>query len=161
MRRHGDGYESHAFMYDVYLAAPFFNDKQRNLCQFIESMEGTDLLVYSPRRDGGMLEPDSTIYNRNRIFKSNTAAINASRWILVVIDDFDPGVLWEMGYAHAQGIPTLAYSDVPGRGLNVMLAGSSELGFVNGRPDLNELFYRVGEDLKCAFPRNTWSGEIE
>ena len=151
----------YSHLYDVYLAAPFFNDKQRDVCKFIESLENSSQLVYSPRRDGGMLEPDSTIYERNRIFKSNTAAINASAWILVVVDDYDAGVLWEMGYAHAQGVPTLTYSDVPGRGLNVMLAGSSGLGFVNGRLDLQYLFKRLYLDGSKAFPRNTWSGEIE
>ena len=154
-------YESHAFIYDVYLAAPFFNDKQRGLCRFVESMEDTNQLVYSPRKDGGMLTQDATKSEQNRIFQSNIAAINASRWILVVVDDYDPGVLWEMGFAHAQGIPTLTYSDVPGRGLNVMLAGSSELGFVNGRDALKQLFVNITLDGVISFPRNTWSGEIE
>lgn len=143
----------------VYLAAPFFNDTQRNVCSFIERHERDTLPIYSPRIDGGVLTPDATNEQREAIFTSNTDAIDDASWVLAVIDDFDSGVIWEMGYAWGQAVPTLGYSDVPGRGLNVMLAGSCSLGFVNGRNELGALL-RSGDPSEW-FPRNTWRGEIQ
>lgn len=143
----------------VYLAAPFFNDAQRDLCTFIEEFETSSLLIYSPRKDGGVLKPDASDEDRERIFSENVTAIEAARWTLAVIDDFDTGVLWEMGYAYAKGIPILGYSDVEGRGLNVMLAGACALGFANGRASLGSLLR--AKSIWGVFPRNTWAGEIQ
>lgn len=145
----------------VYLAAPFFNDEQKELCEFIEGHDRGDQPIYSPRLDGGVLKPDSSNEHRKTIFASNCVAIDTAQWVLAVIDDFDAGVIWEMGYAHANGIPTLGYSDVEGRGLNVMLAGSCNLGFLNGRNVLEDLLrYNAVWDWD-RFPKNTWSGEIQ
>ena len=147
----------------IYLAAPFFNDTQRDLCDFIEGCETGNRPIYSPRKDGGVLKPDSTNSERNEVFSGNTVAMSTARWILAVIDDFDTGVLWEMGYAHGKGVPTLGFSDVEGRGLNVMLAGSCNLGFINGRTELSRLLSSPPgvQTLWEPFPRNTWSGEIQ
>lgn len=139
----------------VYLAAPFFNDEQRDLCTYIEGLN-QEWPIYSPRSDGGVLKPDSTDSERGNVFESNTNGIYAAQWMLAVVDNFDAGVLWEMGYAWAKKIPTLAYSDVEGRGLNVMLAGSCELGFVTGRERLYDILTK-----KIPFPRNTWRGSIQ
>jgi hypothetical protein len=145
----------------IYLAAGFFTDKQKELCSFIESLEKPVAPIYSPRIDGGVLKPDSDAIEIEATFKSNTIAINVARFVLAVIDDYDPGVIWEMGYAHGKtGI--LAYSDVPDRGLNVMLAGSCNLGYINGRDDLGAFFKEYGEFMAGdIFPRNTWSGSIQ
>lgn len=143
-----------------YLAAGFFNDQQRDLCAFVEGYEAMGQPIYSPRRDGFVLKPDATTEERRSVFESNTLAIETASWVLAVVDDFDPGVIWEMGYAFAHGIPTLGYSDVEGRGLNVMLAGSCELGFINGRVALADLL-NGGDDVWSKFPRNTWRGEIQ
>ncbi len=146
-----------------YLAAPFFNDEQRDLATYIEGLETTDQPIYSPRNDGYVLKPDASNEERAEIFGSNIMAINSARFVLVVIDDFDPGVMFELGVAHARGVPVLAYSDVPERGLNVMLAGAANLGFVNGREDLKLLFktLRGGIFIEDVAPRNTWAGEIQ
>ncbi len=147
----------------IYLAAPFFNDIQTGLCDFIEGFETNAQPIYSPRKDGGVLKPDSTNSERLEVFVSNTMSMSTAQWMLAVIDDFDTGVLWEMGYAHAKAIPTLGYSDVEGRGLNVMLAGSCDLGFVSGRSELETVLQRTQAhpNIWEAFPRNTWRGEIQ
>ncbi len=142
----------------IYFAAPFFNDAQRQLCDFVEGLGSGLNPIYSPRHDGGVLKPNSNDAQRAEVFESNKRAINVADWILAVVDDFDAGVIWEMGYGHAKGVPTLGYSDIKGRGLNVMLAGSCNLGFTNGRADLRKLFEL---DHPINFPRNTWSGEVQ
>lgn len=153
----------------IYLAAGFFNDSQRELCSYIEGLETSKLPIYSPRKDGFVLTPHASLEEKANVFASNKVAINNCQMVLAVIDDLDTGVVWEMGYAHAWDIPILAYSDVPGRGLNVMLAGCAGLGFVNGRSDLKAIFVEMStiasDDLIpvffTKFPRNTWPGEIQ
>lgn len=144
----------------MYLAAGFFNDEQRALCEFVESFESSLAPIYSPRKDGGVLRPTSSQREISMTFDNNKISIENARWVLAVIDDFDPGVMWEMGYAHAKGVSILGYSDVMGRGLNVMLAGACNLGFVNGRDSLQQIIvdWRSGF---WNFPKNTWSGEIQ
>ena len=146
-----------------YLAAPFFNDEQRNLATYIEGMETIDQPIYSPRKDGYVLSPDATNEQRKEIFDSNVMAIVAARFVLCVIDNFDPGVMFELGVAYRAAVPVLAYSDVEGRGLNVMLAGAASLGFINGREDLKSLFKQLRTDVSIEdiAPRNTWAGEIQ
>ncbi len=145
----------------VYMASGFFNDGQKDLCDFIEAMETPSIPIYSPRIDGGVLKPDSSPEVARDVFESNKEAIYNCAFVLAVVDDFDPGVLWEMGYAHGVAIPMLAYSDVKGRGLNVMLAGGCALGFVNGRDDLKRTIESWNGHFDMAFPKNTWSGEIQ
>lgn len=143
----------------IYLAGPFFNDTQRDLIGWFEKLEIVDGVppIFSPRREGIVLKPDSPPKEWEQTFRMNVTAIKVAKFVLAIIDDFDPGTIWEMGYAYGVGIPTLAYSDVPGRGLNVMLAGSCKLGFINGRDDARKFLV----DGAQKFPRNTWSGEIE
>ena len=150
----------------VYLAAPFFNEYQRDLVTFIEQSfmkagSGATLPLFSPRLDGGILKADATDKERGEIFDSNVQAIQQAGWMLAVIDDFDTGTIWEMGLAHALGVEVLAYSDILGRGLNVMLAGGATLGFVNGRMDLANVISDAEASEPNSFPRNTWSGSIQ
>ena len=146
----------------MYLASGFFNDKQRDLCDFIEGLERMPHMpIYSPRKDGGVLRPDSPPNQIKEVFDSNKISIETANFVLAVIDDYDAGVLWEMGYAHGKNISTLGYSDVEGRGLNVMLAGGCNLGFVNGREALKKTLIDWGDLKFDAFPRNTWSGAIQ
>ena len=70
--------------------------------------------------------------------------------ILARIDDFDPGTIWEIGFAYGRRLleasPGLAvvhfphprvyaYTTVPTRGLNLMLAQSVD-GFLKGLPSV-------------------------
>lgn len=154
-----------------YLAAPFFTTEQIQLVAFIENLDlepmrggyAAGQTIYSPRNDGLVLKTTATDQERSQVFAENVRAILAARFVLAVIDDFDPGVIFEVGFAYGQGVPILAYSDVPGRGLNVMLAGAADLGFVNGRPELAALFARFtgGVYIDDVAPRNTWAGDIQ
>ncbi|MEK0324767.1 MAG: nucleoside 2-deoxyribosyltransferase [Nitrosopumilus sp.] len=118
----------------IYLAAGFFKPNQVNLCEYIEGLgKELGLAIYSPRLDGGVLKKNASSEEKEEIFQSNCTSIQVARWVLVVIDDYDPGVIWELGYAYGMGKLCIAYSDVSGRGLNVMLAESCRGGFINGR----------------------------
>jgi nucleoside 2-deoxyribosyltransferase len=143
----------------VYLAAPFFRPDQVSTVDGVEKLLddtfGQDA-VYSPRRIG-ILTKNALPEERARIFRGNIDGIEGSTLMVAVIDDFDPGTVWEMGAAWAKRIPTIAYSNVPGRGLNVMLSQTC-VGFANGVLDLQIKLdlWRRGELFG-----EVWAGEVQ
>jgi len=67
----------------VYLAAPFFNDTQRALCQQIEDVfAANQRTLVSPRRDVGIVTPE----NARKVFNANLDAIAACAVVLAVLD---------------------------------------------------------------------------
>ncbi len=67
----------------VYLAAPFFNDTQRALCQQIEdTFASCERSLCSPRRDVGIVTPE----NARAVFDANLAAIDGCTLVLAVLD---------------------------------------------------------------------------
>jgi len=151
-----------AKLYAFYLAAPFFNDEQREVCQAIEdAAKNAGVRCFSPRRDAGVLRPDSSEFDRRAVFNHNLIGLRNSKYVLARIDDFDPGVLWEIGYAYALQVPIVAFSTVPGRGLNLMLAQSA-IGFIS---ELSNVLLFLRSGVKDAFDwtpvKRLWEGEIQ
>lgn len=110
----------------VYLAGPFFNNEEKDLIKRLENhLEKRSHNVFSPSRDGGILEKNASLNNRISIFSQNIGAINWCDVVVAIIDNRDSGTIWEMGYAYALGKPIIAYSD-KGYTLNVMLAEAVE-----------------------------------
>ena len=110
----------------LYLAAPFFTPSQLDLVVRLEGIVNAipDLVLYSPRVDGVLTkmtqeERDAAALS---IFEKNCEEIARADVVLAVIDDRDTGVIWEMGYAFAKGVPIVTYTDRD-FGLNVMLKG--------------------------------------
>lgn len=78
--------------------------------------------------------------------------------VIARIDDWDPGTVWEMGFAFSYGKPTIAWSLVPGRKLNLMLSESCE-GFINGMGDMKRFFLPDGKiNSEVAL---SWQQEVE
>jgi nucleoside 2-deoxyribosyltransferase len=110
----------------VYIAAPFFNPDQLAIVERIESMlKGKRIPYHSPREEGVLTkmedhtraEKGAVIYDVN---------INGLEWcthLIAVIDDYDTGTVWEMGYAHAKGKGIFTYSSQQ-YGINIMLEQS-------------------------------------
>jgi nucleoside 2-deoxyribosyltransferase len=108
----------------VYLAGPFFNPEQIDTIHRIENLcKLNHVDFFSPRLEC-MCPPDATEEQRRYSFEANVFHIVNAKYILARIDDFDPGTMWEMGYASRCGVPTYAFTTVEGRGLNLMLAAS-------------------------------------
>jgi len=88
-----------------YLAGPFFNPAQVAVIKQIETLVETVMgwTLYSPRRDGGVLldmTPEVRAANARRLFVENVDRITQSDHVIAVIDDRDPGTVWELGYAY-------------------------------------------------------------
>lgn len=132
-----------AFKHKIYLAGPFFNEKQLALTKWLEeSCKSAGLDYFSPR-ERCCCPPDASMAQRKLTFDMNTNGIENCDLVLACIDDYDAGTMWEMGYAHALNKKVVAYSMVPGRGLNLMLAQSC-VGFINGEEALKEFIGTTG-----------------
>ena len=110
----------------VYLAGPFFNPRQLTYINAIEQLlTDEDIKFFSPRV-GGTLASSRISQGDDiskTIYKNNIDAIDDCNIIVAVIDDFDTGTIFEMGYAAARQKRIISISAF-NHGLNIMLAES-------------------------------------
>lgn len=128
----------------IYLAAPFFNSEQVALVDKLEAViEASGWHMFSPRlganacemnalielkkiwvESDGMPEPSAPSSElRMRVFQDNYTNIDDADLLLAVIDDFDVGVMFEVGYAFARHVPIVTHT-ARDYGCNLMLAHS-------------------------------------
>ena len=110
----------------IYIASPFFNEKQLELVKLIETtLNKNRIPYYSPRSEGtlgDMSEEERQAWKKS-IYLKNVCNICDCSLMVAVIDDRDIGTIWEMGYATSAGKPIISLSN-SNHGLNVMLAES-------------------------------------
>lgn len=107
----------------IYLAGPFFNLQQlwlvnecrRNLCEF-------GFNVFSPYHDIGMGTAEQVV-------SKDLAAIDNCDLLFALLDDMDPGTLFEIGYAKAQGKTVVIYTSQADNESLKMMRGSHCLIF--------------------------------
>ena len=92
-------------MLKIYLAGPFFSEKQINLIERIESQfdkYGFD--YFSPRKSGGVishLSPEDRTKESKKIYDSNIREMVNANVLFAIIDGRDTGTVYEMGYFKA------------------------------------------------------------
>lgn len=151
-------YENEPLKHKVYLAGPFFNNEQRIVAATIEQYAEDSKLDYFSPRLRCCCPPDAPFTQRVVSFDMNCKAIEGSDLVLARIDDFDPGTMWEIGYAFAHKRPVYAYTTVEGRGLNLMLAQSCS-GFLRGFEEISNFLGKNGlVDWNVA--HKIYNGEI-
>lgn len=151
-------FSSNSMTHKIYLAGPFFTTAQLATAVVAEeacNAAGVD--AFSPRLKC-CCPPNASMAQRKASFDMNTEAIKQCDLVLACIDDFDAGTMWEMGFAFALKKPVYAYTLVPGRGLNLMLAQSCA-GFINGVPQLTK-FLSKGGMVDFTEATKTHGGEI-
>lgn len=135
----------------VYIAAPFFNRKQVEMVMAIEEqLELFGIKYFSPRNDGILLEMSAAERNEKMeaIYKSNIRNLNACNFLIAVIDDYDTGTVFELGYFAAlleereQTVVTITGNDYD---LNVMLRFATDC-HVKGINELHELLNYIRRD---------------
>ena len=90
--------------YDIYLAGPFFNYSELSVVEEMRDLfRDAGLRVFSPYHDVGLGQVA-------QIAKKDIEGLQASRIVVACLEDYDPGTIFEVGYARALGIPTLIYS---------------------------------------------------
>ncbi len=140
--------------FSVYLASGWFNESQMEcMTRLYNFLIELGFIVNSPYYNGIAVNKENDSPEiRERAYQWNLDAIEMSDIVLTVIDDFDPGVIFEMGYAagvssmdHLNSLPEIiSYSDVTGRGLNLMLQKAS-WAFANRLDELHEQLRRFVE----------------
>lgn len=149
----------------AYLASGWFSPQQKTTMDKVRNiiLDFKEIKLFSPFYDGIVLDKNNdSPEKRKEVFDIDIGTIAFSDLVVVVIDDFEPGTIFEMGAAAIIGwmfdksmmsefltgtaklrnIPrVLAYSDVSGRGLNVMLQ-QSVWGFANGEKELRDQLNR-------------------
>ena len=112
----------------IYLASPFFNEEQLNFVKELEeAFDIAGISYFSPRSEGVLIEmtPEEKEKKMTEIFESNVKHIAQANLVVAVIDDWDTGTVWEMGFAYGINIPIMTISNHD-YGLNVMVRQSVE-----------------------------------
>lgn len=134
----------------AYLAAPFFNPVQIALVEKLEIViEEIGYRLFSPRQGNNAIEmnklikaqkewdwglennpvasdiprPELSEELRYAVFKDNVENIDDADIVIAVIDNFDVGVMFEIGLAFARHVPILTHTGAE-YGCNLMLAHS-------------------------------------
>lgn len=119
--------------HNVYVAGPFFNDKQVADMERLEAvLESHGKTLFKPRfvSEIGEVGP-------RRCFLDDIRGIRDADMVIANLMDEDSGTMFEIGYAYAHGIPVYGYLDglAPGAHVNLMIAQSVETVF-SGPDDL-------------------------
>jgi nucleoside 2-deoxyribosyltransferase len=120
----------------VYIAGPFFGLAQVWLVDLVRHALGElGARPFSPLHDVGR--------GGSEVAKADLEALDRSDSVLALLDDLDPGTVFEVGYAMRRGTPVVAYLDPrPGQHM-VMIEGSG---------------VEVVDDLSSAVYRSIWRG---
>lgn len=118
----------------VYLAAPLFTEEDKQDLDIVENIcKSLSIDFFSPRIEcAKYVFPDKTqpdfLKNRDiwatNILQENIRGIDSCELLLANTRDFDPGTIWEMGYAFSSGKPIISYT-FKRYGLNIMLSQTS------------------------------------
>lgn len=120
----------------VYIAAPFFGLGQSWLVDLVrDALRELGAAPFSPFHDVGRGGPEVAIADLEGLDKSAS--------VLALLDEFDPGTLFEVGYSIRKGTPVVAYLDPRPAEPLVMLEGSG---------------VEVATDLASATYRAIWRG---
>lgn len=102
----------------VYLAGPFFNPQQLWMIEeTLTQLRSQGLKVFSPFHDVGFGPAAS-------VAKQDLKAISTSDSLFALLDDYDPGTLFEIGFARAINKPVTVFISSRNATLLTMLVGS-------------------------------------
>lgn len=93
----------------VYLAGPFFNLAQIwlvNECHRCLSALGLD--VWSPMAEAGILSANADESSIREVVQTDLQSLDKCAAVFALLDGFDAGTLFEVGYAAKKGIPVVA-----------------------------------------------------
>lgn len=133
--------------YDFYVAGPFFDPEQTASMERLEKiLEDHGKVLFKPRFVSQIEE-----VGPERCFADDIHGINAAKAVVANLMDEDPGTMFEIGYAHALGIPVYGYFEnlTPMDRVNLMIAQAVELVFVG--PDDVAKYLETGEHTEVDY----------
>ena len=133
----------------IYIASPFFNEEQLQVVENIEyALASAGYEFFSPRKEAVTLKdlsPEERERLAKEVYESNIKGMNGSNIMIAVIDDFDPGTMFEIGYfakdmeLYNKYIVTLS---TKGYGANVMISQCSD-GHANSIDDAVKIISNI------------------
>ena len=130
----------------IYLAAPFFTLSDRWLVETCRSvLLGLGARVFSPMHDVGP--------GGDEVAARDLDGLDRAHAVLALLDGWDPGTVYEVGWAHRKGLPVVGFLHGPSHEGTKMLVGTgAEL-----HQDISSALYRVAwaaQGLQLAPGRN-------
>ena len=111
----------------VYLASPFFNDKEIERMEKVRDiLRGKGLDVFVPNEHQNPEYEFGGLEWRAATFKSDVKGIDEADLVVAVISNGnydDSGTAWECGYSYATGKPVIVVN-LTGDTINLMIADS-------------------------------------
>lgn len=98
----------------IYIAGPFFNEEQISLIEAIEAvLIFNNIPHYSPRSEGVLfnMTREEKLARMDYIFNKNVEMLNECDTVIAVIDNYDTGTVWELGYAFAKNKRIITITD--------------------------------------------------
>jgi len=127
----------------IYLASGWATkDQRKSLQDAKEVLTKLNISNYANYYDGIKPEKESPPQRWGMAFRMTLGELHYCRAMVAIIDDFDPVTMWQMGYFYPK--PVVAYTSMPNRGLNIMLAESVH-AFANGKKELTEILSQLDE----------------
>lgn len=164
---------------NIYIAAPIFTPEQVEVVELIKNAaEYNDQTVFSPYHNSqdifnGRAPKDCTPEERAQVLNDNITNLDwcdvLFAWVGGMGGFTDPGVIWEMGYAHAARKFTVAYVDpeldANRKSMNLMLAGTVQAA-VTDRTEVADFFAWLPEhgpfwEARKLFPTTVFDADKE
>lgn len=110
----------------IYIAAPFFNEKQIKRVEKVEFLlECLHLDYFSPRKESNLLFEKDKSTKGLPTFELNIKKIKKATKVIVITNDKDTGTLFEAGFAFSLKKPIYYLYETTEKGnFNIMLAHS-------------------------------------
>jgi pfkB family carbohydrate kinase/Nucleoside 2-deoxyribosyltransferase len=116
----------------VYLAGPFFTLADRWLVENCRSiLIGLGAQVFSPLHDVGP--------GGDEVASRDLEGLDRAQAVFALLDGWDPGTVYEVGWAHRKGLPVVGFLQGPSHeGTKMLVGAGAEL-----HKDLSSALYRV------------------
>ncbi|CDQ21672.1 nucleoside 2-deoxyribosyltransferase [Halobacillus karajensis] len=112
-------------MSNIYLASPFFNEKQVERVKSVEQiLDGKGYSYFSPRQHQlDHLEFGSMEW-RDAVFNNDIYELIKADYVVAIYDELDEGTMMEIGYAHALDKPIVVLN-LTEKTMNIMVTESA------------------------------------
>lgn len=133
--------------YDYYVAGPFFDPEQTSSIERLEKvLEEHGKKLFNPRFVSQIEE-----VGPEGCFADDIKGINSSKAVIANLMDEDAGTMFEIGYAHALGMPVYGYFDglTPMDRVNLMVAQAVEMVFAG--PEDVAKYLETGEHTEVDY----------
>lgn len=136
--------------YNAYYASGWFSEEQEENYKKITERLKEKITLFEPRYKAGELESGPmTLERAKKIFQADLDGILNCDFVFADISFRDSGVLVEIGFALAKGIPVVLFDNSTRPKMNVMLAGSAS-GSLRSMVDIedfldNQDVFNLGE----------------